>query len=206
MPLCRRYLNYLFCNERSRENKKAMTEQKRQEWQAKLAEEKEEEDTDEMKYGLAHNSLFLRIYTQSINNFYHSKLIWGLMFEPKIVLDCGYEAYMNNMENHNCAKQLTLAFAANRIHKNPMTLYYCNLNEKGLLRRNFQRNMPNLLDDDFPAFVTSQSYLDLFPKDQLVYLTPHCREDMIEYDPDMVYIIGAIVDKVRYLDKLKGEN
>lgn len=33
-------------------------------------------------------------------------------------------------------------------------------------------------------------------KDRIVYLTPHCREEMTQYDHDAIYIIGGIVDKV----------
>lgn len=163
---------------------------------AKKAEAEQVEDTGEIKYGLLHNTLFLRIYESTINRFYNGQLLQAMMFEPKIVFDCGYEDNMNQREIHNCAKQLTLSFASNRVHVNPMFLHFCNLKEDGLLMEYFSTNMPNILDDDFPATITSQSYLDLFPRDQLLYLTPHCRTDITEYNPDMVYIIGALVDKV----------
>jgi len=154
------------------------------------------EDTGEMKYGLFYNSLFMRIYETTINRFYNGRLIQSIMFEPKIVLDCGYENDMNQREIHNCAKQMSLAFASNRSHVNPLCLYFCNFNKNGLLKQHLQQNIPSLLQDDFPVIITSQSYLDLFPKNQLVYLTPHCRTNLYEYDPDMIYIIGALVDKV----------
>lgn len=48
----------------------------------------------------------------------------------------------------------------------------------------------------FPLNLHEKSYLDVFPKEQLVYLTPHCRDVMKEFDHNAVYIIGAIVDKV----------
>jgi len=155
-----------------------------------------EEETDEMKYGLQYNSLFLRIYQTSMAHFYNSRLMQAIMFEPKVVFDCGYEDNMVNREIHNCAKQLQIAFAANRTHVAPLHQYFCNLKKGGMLEENLLLGMPSLLDVDFPATVTSQSYLDLFPKDQLVYLTPHTRTEMTEYDADMVYIIGAMVDKV----------
>lgn len=198
LTLFRKYLSYLWRNEKSDINKRTKKEEKKAEWLAKKAEAEQAEDTDTLKYGLLHNSMFLRIYQKSINHYYNCKLIQAMMFEPKIVFDCGYDGHMTTFENHNCAKQLTLAFAANRAHVSPMCIYYCNLKE-GQLMNNFKRNMPNIFDDDFPAVVTSQSYLDLFPKDQLLYLTPHCRTDLTEYDPDMVYIIGAMVDKVNKL-------
>lgn len=58
------------------------------------------------------------------------------------------------------------------------------------------RLLPTIYDPCFPLNVHETSYLKVFPKEQLVYLTPHCREEMMEYDPDAIYIIGGIVDKV----------
>lgn len=57
-----------------------------------------------------------------------------------------------------------------------------------------KRHIPTMLDPAFPLNVHSGSYLDHFPKDNLVYLTPHCKNDLTEYNPDHVYIIGAMVD------------
>ncbi|XP_029667519.1 mitochondrial ribonuclease P protein 1 homolog [Formica exsecta] len=190
----RKYLKFLWLNEKAQVNRKAKKELKKTEALVKKA-QAEQEDTGEIKYGLLHNTLFLRIYDTTINRYYNNKLLQAMMFEPKIVLDCGYENYMTQREMHDCAKQLTLSFATNRLHVNPMSLYFCNMENDGSLLQYCNIIMPNLLDNDFPAIITSQSYLDLFPRDQLVYLTPHCRTDMTEYNPDMVYIIGAMVDK-----------
>jgi ribonuclease P protein 1 len=55
--------------------------------------------------------------------------------------------------------------------------------------------IPTLYDSDFPINITEKSYLDLFPKENIVYLTPHCREELREFDHDAIYIIGAMVDK-----------
>lgn len=48
---------------------------------------------------------------------------------------------------------------------------------------------------EFPMNVHAESYLDVFDKKDLVYLTPHCRNELYEYNPDDVYIVGAMVDK-----------
>ncbi|EFN61159.1 RNA (guanine-9-)-methyltransferase domain-containing protein 1-like protein, mitochondrial [Camponotus floridanus] len=190
----KRYLKFLWLNEMTALSQKAKKELKKTEALAKKAEQIE--DTGEMKYGLSYNTLFLRIYESTMNRYYNSRVFRAMMFEPKIVFDCGYEEYMSPREIHACAKQLTLSFAANRVHINPMSLYFCNMNEAGSLLQQCNSFMPNLLDDDCPLTVTSQSYLDLFPKNQLIYLTPHCKVNMTEYNPEMVYILGAIVDKV----------
>lgn len=198
--LYRKYLEFLWRNEMSAKNCQVKKELKKAEWLAKKEKEEQAEDTGEMKYGLLHNTLFMRIYDTTINHYYNGKLIQNMMFEPKLVFDCGYEDNMNQHETHNCAKQLSLAFASNRTHVNPMFIYFCNFNKDGSLKYCLQQNIPTLLNDDFPAVITSQSYLDIFPKNELVYLTPHCRTNLTEYDPDMVYIIGALVDKVSQQD------
>lgn len=196
----KKFLQFLYKAEKTHENLKAKKEKEREireaKWQEKCA---EAEKTGEIRYGLFQNSLFLRIYTKTMQDWYNARLIRNMMFEPKIVFDCDYEQHMTPSEIHNCAKQLTMAFAHNRVHDGSLCIYYCNLKKDGLLKQYFHRNMPNLMDDDFPAIITSQSYLELFPKDQLVYLTPHCRTDLTEYDPDMTYIIGAMVDKTNPL-------
>ena len=43
--------------------------------------------------------------------------------------------------------------------------------------------------------MSTSSYLDLFPREKIVYLTPHCNQVLEGYDPDSVYIVGALVDK-----------
>ncbi|XP_011641938.1 mitochondrial ribonuclease P protein 1 homolog [Pogonomyrmex barbatus] len=189
----KKYLDFLWTKETLKEKNKAKKELKKAEFARKK--EMESEDTGEMKYGLLYNTLFMRIYESTINRFYNGKLIQNIMFEPKIVFDCGYDDYMNQREIHNCAKQISIAFADNRIHVNPLCLYLCNFNYNGLLKQYLHQNIPTLLNDDFPVVITSQSYLDIFPKNQLVYLTPHCRTELTEYDPDMTYIIGAYIDK-----------
>lgn len=62
--------------------------------------------------------------------------------------------------------------------------------------RALHRHIATLHEPGFPLNLHEQSYLDLFPKNQLVYLTPNCREELQVYDHDTIYIIGAIVDKV----------
>lgn len=63
--------------------------------------------------------------------------------------------------------------------------------------KQLEKNIPRMHDPDFPLNVHKQNYLEMFPKHDLIYLTPHCREEIKEYDHDAVYVIGAIVDKVR---------
>ncbi len=44
------------------------------------------------------------------------------------------------------------------------------------------------------AVATEDSFVDLFPKERLVYLTPDASDMLQTFDCDDVYLIGAIVD------------
>lgn len=79
----------------------------------------------------------------------------------------------------------------------PFDLHLCNANKEGVLMKHLYKLMPTIYEPSFPLNIHEDSYLKIFPKEQLLYLTPHCREEMTEYDPDLVYIIGGIVDKVK---------
>lgn len=78
----------------------------------------------------------------------------------------------------------------------PYDLHLCNINQEGHFFKCLHRNIPTMSEPWFPLNVHEKSYLDIFPRDQLVYLTPHCREELNEYNHDAVYILGGIVDKV----------
>lgn len=42
---------------------------------------------------------------------------------------------------------------------------------------------------------TTESYLDIFPRERLVYLTPDAKDSIQTYNHDDIYIIGAFLDK-----------
>lgn len=121
-----------------------------------------------------------------------------MQFGDKIIFDCSYDQYMTKREANSAAKQLVISFAENRQHKDPFDLHFCNVNFNGDTFSRMQRHIPNLRSPEFPTNLCEGSYLDLFPKENLVYLTPHCRNDLTEYDPDSIYIIGAMVDTTNH--------
>ncbi|NXD73596.1 TM10B methyltransferase, partial [Eolophus roseicapillus] len=47
----------------------------------------------------------------------------------------------------------------------------------------------------FQMDTTQESYLDLFPLDAIVYLTPDSENVLEDIDPNKVYILGGLVDE-----------
>ncbi|NXY47691.1 TM10B methyltransferase, partial [Ceuthmochares aereus] len=47
----------------------------------------------------------------------------------------------------------------------------------------------------FQMDTTPESYLDLFPLDAIVYLTPDSENVLEDIDPNKVYVLGGLVDE-----------
>ncbi|KAK1120814.1 hypothetical protein K0M31_011020 [Melipona bicolor] len=185
----RSYIDFLFKLEKKQENKK----QKLSEERAKRSENK---INDENKtYGLGKCTLFHRIVEKTMNDFYNNRLISAMLYEPALVFDLGFEEHMSQAELSNCSKQLLFSFSTNRQHINPFNLYFCNASKNSDVMKKLHKTIPNMYNPEFPLNITSKSYSEIFDKKKLVYLTPHTNEIMTHYNPELVYIIGAIVDK-----------
>ncbi|XP_018336883.1 mitochondrial ribonuclease P protein 1 homolog isoform X2 [Agrilus planipennis] len=188
----RKLLEFTFRVQKKRESQQLKKELKRKERGEKPL---VPESQGALIYDLSHNSMLLRVYDSTIDNFHNWRALQASMFGQKIVIDCGYDTEMTVRENSNCAKQLMYVFSENRKHDDPFDVYFCNMKRDTILFDTLKKSIPTMDEPWFPMNVYECSYLDLFPKDKLVYLTPHCREVLYEYDHDAIYIIGAIVDK-----------
>ncbi|KAH8297427.1 hypothetical protein KR044_011710, partial [Drosophila immigrans] len=192
-----KYYAFLWQIEMKKESNQRKKEERAVETERRVAEiRKERAENDHIIYGLAHTSMFLRIYDTTINHWQNNRLTRAMQFAPKLVLDCSYDQHMNNRESSYAAKQLMLCFAENRQNDQPFDLHYCSTNFKGNCMQILKRYIPTMLNPEFPMNVHSECFTEVFPKKQLVYLTPHCREDLVSYDPDDIYIVGAMVDTV----------
>ncbi|XP_059470220.1 mitochondrial ribonuclease P protein 1 homolog [Neocloeon triangulifer] len=192
----KKFLRFLFIKEIRKSLEKDKKQQRREKRLALQEENVVEEDDGHIKYGLGNNALFHRIYESTITEYDNYRLIRAMeLQEQKIFIDCGFDSSMSPAEKGNLANQLQFAFACNRVHSEPFDLHLCNVQKDSSAIRKMMRAIPMLLDTSFPCNVTEKSYLDIVPKESIVYLTPHCREVMRDFDHDANYIIGGIVDK-----------
>ena len=58
-----------------------------------------------------------------------------------------------------------------------------------------RRSLPNLDTPSGLIEYSTNSYLDLFPRSQLVYLTYNSETTLDKFNHDDIYIIGGLVDK-----------
>ena len=89
--------------------------------------------------------------------------------------------------------QLEYFFANIDEYHSPSFVTLCNLAVDGQIQQEFARRTSQ--NRGIQCFETTEaSYLDLFDRQNLVYLSPHSPYEMSEYDHNTVYIIGAMVD------------
>lgn len=185
-----KYLKYLFLIEKKKENRIARKLEKRAE---RLERYENEPINEHIEYGLMRNSMFHRIYEKQMNCLYNYRLCEAMLFGQDILIDCSYDGHMSIKEQKNCAKQLLLMWSYNRFHKDPFNIIFCNVEKEGPVFKSLAKTIPTIDEKTFPFNYTNKSYLELYPKEKLVYLTPHCNEELKEYNHDDIYIIGKIL-------------
>ncbi|EEB17483.1 RNA guanine-9-, methyltransferase domain containing protein, putative [Pediculus humanus corporis] len=186
-----RYLAYLFKNEKKNENLKQKKEKHREMRQNEWEKLKE---NHHIRYGLGGNSLFMRIFDQTVSKHLNLKLATAALYSQNIVFDCSYDHLMSDFNSKYCAKQINMAFSLNRNHIAPFHIKFCNANPDDRTVNLINKSLCTDLNKT-PLDITEKSYLDIYPKEKLVYLSPHSKTVLKNYNHDDIYIIGAYVDK-----------
>ncbi|XP_062906627.1 tRNA methyltransferase 10 homolog C [Mobula hypostoma] len=140
------------------------------------------------------NTFLLQLWQRSFDLMYNWRAAQSMVFGQPLVFDMSYEHYMNRREMENTVSQLMEGEGCNRRSLDPFHLHFCNLGSDGGYHRELLKRYGdawhNLL-----ITATHESYVDIFPKDKLVYLTADSPFVLNTFQHDKVYIIGSIVDK-----------
>lgn len=122
-------------------------------------------------------------------------MLQAKQFGSKLIFDCSFDDLMRPQDVSDTAKQLTYGFSANRNHLEPFDIHICTPSIEGKTMKALQKTIPTLMAPNFPIEVHTESYVDLFPKSQLVYLTPNSRNVIETFNPDDIYIVNGFVEK-----------
>lgn len=107
----------------------------------------------------------------------------------RVVLDFSYDHLMSEREQRKACKQLARCYSLNRRAKNPLQFYVTNFT--GKTKEDMQRNNGYI---NWDVHFHEESYLDLFKKEETVYLSSDSENIITELDNSKVYIIGGLVD------------
>ncbi|XP_065209393.1 mitochondrial ribonuclease P protein 1 homolog [Planococcus citri] len=194
------YLKYMAIKEARKEEQRLLKLEKRKKYEQFLEEKKKHPKTvsttnSPVVYGLNGTSIFMRVRNSTIDKFYNYKLLEPYMNGPDIVIDCEYSSFMTPKEINSAAFQVGGAWHMNRANVHPFNIVYTNLQKGSVLYERLKLMYPPIdVDPSYLFNYTPKSFLDLYPKDKLIYLSPHAVECMETYEPDKVYIIGCMVD------------
>jgi len=191
--LCVKGRNYRKKDEEKRVQRATLTRQ--------LYESRSSGEIELPKNSLWGNSIFMRIRPQTVKLVDDCRVASAILSgAPKVVLDCSFTSQLSSFERRLTAEQVKLCISLiNRQHKSPFHLHLTNVKRDyrdpfwGLFARKALSDFDNCYD--YLSTVSEQSYMDLFPREQLVYLTGDARQPLMKFDSDRVYVIGAIVDK-----------
>lgn len=147
------------------------------------------------EYRLFGNSFLIRIRAEAINRFYESRQIPAILFGQSVVFDLAYDEIMTPRECNKAARDLLLAYGWNRTSRDPFHLHFCNAAPNGVTAGILENALFSASELPLLSELTPHSYLDVFPKEKLVYLTPDSENTLDVFDHDAVYVIGALVDK-----------
>lgn len=146
-------------------------------------------------YGLHRNTILMRILDAAMSIYYESRQIPAILFGQKLVFDLDFDQYMTPRESNKAAVDLKAAYGWNRRNRHPFDLYFCNANISNPTARLMNDCLFGVRKHPVLTEFTEQSYLELFPREKLVYLSPDGDETLNVFDHDVVYVIGVLVDK-----------
>ena len=139
------------------------------------------------------NTIFIHIYNQSMVQHYNNNLCHAMLFGCPLVFDLSFEEQMRKQDIVSLAEQLQQCHGLNKIARHPFHFNFCNVDTSSLLWHCVKNAIPNI--DSLPLTTSKHHYLDLFPEERLVYLTPNAPYVLDRFNPDDVYIVGGLVDK-----------
>lgn len=166
-------------------------------------------------YGLWHNTLHNRVPKQAVRDYRHRHLLrQAAMFGQKLIVDLDYDEFMKQYEIRLLATQIGMLYYENRVNHNfpeclPFDVHFTNCGKAQKTLQALNKHIKRM--DQLRDYFHEESYLNLpqlFPKQRLVYLSPHSRESLRNYSHDDIYILGAYNDRSTRLkvSNVKAEN
>lgn len=101
---------------------------------------------------------------------------------------------MNQNEKNSLVYQVIICLGLNRRSRLPFPILLANVDRSSYTFRKLDQHYLNGNRAGSMIKITDQSYLDVLPREQIVYLSPHAEESLTEFRPDYHYVIGCFVD------------
>ncbi|ELT96766.1 hypothetical protein CAPTEDRAFT_101464 [Capitella teleta] len=109
--------------------------------------------------------------------------------KTQVVIDCSFDHLMQDKQVMCLVQQLQFCYAANRRAANPLQFYVTSCDDKTLTRLDQAGNYRN-----WDIHYKTEPYHEVFPKENIVYLSSESDNVLEAFEDDKAYIIGGLVD------------
>lgn len=188
----KKYLKYLAIREGHRRSRKEKQQQRKAEREERdgNAEEGDDPSGQELK-----NTFLLQFWSRSLDKLLAWRSAQAMMLGQPLVFDMSYDANMSKREIENTVSQLMEVDGWNRRAAEPFHLHFCNLQPDGAYMRELLKRYGSEAWERLLITSSDRQHVDLFPREQLVYLTADSPNVLRSFDHSKVYVIGAMVDR-----------
>ncbi|KAL6069774.1 tRNA methyltransferase 10 [Balamuthia mandrillaris] len=176
-PLTKRQLKKMRNLERLKEKRRYQRAQRR----LRLKERKKADKEQGIKRGPSKKEKALLQRTHRISS-------------QRVVIDCSFDSVMVPKEIVKLANQVARCYSCNRIADPALDLYLTGFH--GQLKEHLN-NHTSGFSNWKEVHIEDKHYMEVFNKEELVYLTSDSPDCITTLDPTKVYIIGGIVDHNR---------
>uniref|UniRef100_A0A3Q3L4Z9 tRNA methyltransferase 10 homolog C n=1 Tax=Mastacembelus armatus TaxID=205130 RepID=A0A3Q3L4Z9_9TELE len=195
----KKYLKYLAIKEGHKRARKEKQQQRKAEREAAMEEKRgqvsDAEDGDGQTQKQVKNSFLLQFWSRSLDKLLAWRSAQSMVFGQPLVFDMSYDSHMSRHEIENTVSQLMEVEAWNRRAVEPYHLHFCNLQPDGAYKKELVKRYGAETWDRLLITSTDRQHVNLFPREQLVYLTADSPNILRNFDHSKVYIIGALVDR-----------
>lgn len=187
----KKFLRYLASKEAIKRNNKKKKEMKKAEREASIEQSRRQDSSaNESK-----NTFLLYFRSASLDKLLAWRSAQSMMFGQPLVFDFSYESNMSRYEMTNTVSQMINVEGYNRRSTDPFHLHFCNLQPGGTYSQELVKRYGAETLDRLLITSTDRQHVDIFPREQLVYLTADSQNVLRKFDHSKVYIIGALVDR-----------
>ncbi|KAJ8913626.1 hypothetical protein NQ315_013448 [Exocentrus adspersus] len=106
-----------------------------------------------------------------------------------VCIDLSFDELMSDKDMAKTIKQILRVYTQNRRAKAPMQLHLTSFN--GRSKEEMSRHHGY---DNWNIYFHNEDYLELFPKEKLVYLSSESDNLITKLEEEKIYIIGGLVD------------
>ncbi|XP_071960731.1 tRNA methyltransferase 10 homolog C-like [Antedon mediterranea] len=143
---------------------------------------------------LIENRLFLKMNPKRILESDNWKLSQGMKFGQNVVFDFCYDQYMQRRDAISLSMQISYVIHENKKAKESFHIHFVNHLEGSLSHKELVRTTTKDVYNKMMVTMNSQSLLETFPKEDIIYLSPDSPNIMRTFDDTKTYVIGALVD------------